>query len=201
MDVAKATEGLSLAQLTAILGYHVVPDVVAYSTDLGNTSLATTQGSSLEITVTPDGAAFVDGARIINTDILIPGGVIHAIDAVLSPATNDKQPTEVEFPADAAGTFVPFTSGILPATSTYAELVALAATTSFVVAPPSATGAAMGSGSVAMGSGSMTVSGMASGSASSVMPAQQTGNAGVRKEMTFFGAAVALGAAAFAMDL
>lgn len=174
---------LSTAQLETILNYHVVP-AVAYSTDLSNTSLPTLQGSNVNITVDGDGAAFVNGARIINTDIFIPGGVIHVIDSVLVPDAFDQLPEPV------SGSFVPFTSDVPAPTSTYAELEALAATTSFVAAGLVTAASSVGAASV---NGSMTMS--------AGMPAQQTGNAGSRKETPFLGAAVAIGAVAFAMDL
>lgn len=187
--IAAATADLSIEDLTAILQYHVVPSV-AYSTDLSNTTLPTLHGSELEITITPDGATFVDGARIINTDILIPNGVVHVIDQVLSPTVEDPQPGEDAIPT-AAGSVVPFTSVIPSPTSTFTEISVLDATTSFVAAGP-VTAAPSAAGNGSAGNGTVTTSGA---------PVQQTENTGPRKEMPFLGAAVAVGAMAFAMDL
>lgn len=174
---------------------------VAYSTDLSNTSLPTLQGSELDITVDPSGAVFVDGARVINTDVLLANGVLHVIDAVLSPDAQDTQPGEDAIPTGPASV-VPFTDGVEPETSVYSEL---SATTSFVAGGLVTAAAATASASMpADASGSMTASmsaeGRTSGSAS-VSPAQQTGNAGARKEMPYFAAAAAVGAVAFALDL
>jgi uncharacterized surface protein with fasciclin (FAS1) repeats len=47
------------------------------------TTLTTLQGSTLEITTV--GGAKVNGANIIQTDIECTNGVIHVIDAVLTP--------------------------------------------------------------------------------------------------------------------
>jgi uncharacterized surface protein with fasciclin (FAS1) repeats len=52
-------------------------DVVTQST------LTTLQGGTLEITT--EGGAKVNGANIIQTDIECTNGVIHVIDAVLTP--------------------------------------------------------------------------------------------------------------------
>ncbi|MFN4157236.1 MAG: fasciclin domain-containing protein [Gemmobacter sp.] len=73
----------NLAQLTAILTYHVVPGKVM-STDLSEGLMAATvQGS--EVTITLDGGAKVDGAMISTADIEASNGVIHVIDSVIMP--------------------------------------------------------------------------------------------------------------------
>lgn len=160
---------------------------VAYSTDLSNTSLPTLQGSSLDISIDANGAVFVDGARVINTDILIANGVIHVIDAVLNPETEDPQAGEPGIPT-AAASVVPFTSGVQPQTSIYSEL---SVTTSFVAAGLVSATPTASSGPAGNVSASATASGVV----------QQTGNAGVKKELPFFAAAVAVGAVALGMDL
>lgn len=83
------------AQLTAILGYHVVEGRVT-STALGN--LLVENGGSIEVT-TAMGASFTvtldmergilinDTVRIVMTDLDAVNGVIHVIDAVLVPPT------------------------------------------------------------------------------------------------------------------
>ncbi|MFN3972821.1 MAG: fasciclin domain-containing protein [Gemmobacter sp.] len=73
----------NLAQLTAILTYHVVPGKVM-STDLSEGLMAATvQGS--EVTITLEGGAKVDGAMISTADIEASNGVIHVIDSVIMP--------------------------------------------------------------------------------------------------------------------
>jgi transforming growth factor-beta-induced protein len=80
------TEGL-----TGILLYHVVPGVV-HSGDLvtllvdndGTVTVATAQGADVTFTVTDEGV-FINDAQIISTDIDAANGVIHVIDAVITP--------------------------------------------------------------------------------------------------------------------
>ena len=174
-------------QLAEILQYHVVQGTVGYSTTLANnTKLPTLNGEELDITISADGAVFVNSARVINADVLLENGVLHVIDEVLNPATPDAESSDNS--ADDAVSLpptVPFTSGIQPETSIYSELTQ---TTSFVAAglvtaAPNAT--------ASTGSGSGTTSGAV---------VEQTANAGVRREMPVL-AAVAVGAVAFAVHM
>jgi uncharacterized surface protein with fasciclin (FAS1) repeats len=71
-------------KLKAILLYHVV-DGRVYSEDaVAAKSAATLQGSKIEISV-KDGAAYVNGAKILATDVNASNGVIHVIDSVILP--------------------------------------------------------------------------------------------------------------------
>jgi len=71
-------------KLKAILLYHVV-DGRVYSEDAVKAkSAATLQGGKVEITV-KDGAAYVNGAKILATDVDAGNGVIHVIDSVILP--------------------------------------------------------------------------------------------------------------------
>jgi len=71
-------------KLKAILLYHVV-DGRVYSEDAVKAkSAATLQGGKVEITV-KDGAAYVNGAKILATDVDAGNGVIHIIDSVILP--------------------------------------------------------------------------------------------------------------------
>ena len=71
------------AALTKVLTYHVVPGKVM-AADVTNASTAkTVEGGSLSIDTT-DGVT-VDGARVVQTDILASNGVIHVIDTVIIP--------------------------------------------------------------------------------------------------------------------
>ncbi len=77
------------AKLAAILKYHVVPGRV-YSPDaVAAGSAKTLQGGSVEIAVI-NGAAKVNNANLVATDIDASNGVIHVIDAVLLPPSNDQ---------------------------------------------------------------------------------------------------------------
>ncbi|KAK3110536.1 hypothetical protein LTR53_015067 [Teratosphaeriaceae sp. CCFEE 6253] len=121
--IAGGTANITDEQLAEILQYPVVQGTVGYSTLLSNTSLPTQRGEDVKITVTEDGAVFVNSAR-----------VIHVIDEVLNPAKPNASPVENDSTSTMAtslATFVPFTSGIQPETSVYSELTQ---TTSFVAA-------------------------------------------------------------------
>lgn len=70
--------------LTAILTYHVVSGKVMAADVVNLTSATTVQGSDVTITVSDSGVQ-VDGANVIATDIQASNGVIHVIDAVITP--------------------------------------------------------------------------------------------------------------------
>jgi uncharacterized surface protein with fasciclin (FAS1) repeats len=71
------------AALAAILTYHVVSGKVM-STDLTNGMTATTVNGK-DVTITLDGGAKINGANIIQADIVTSNGVIHVIDSVILP--------------------------------------------------------------------------------------------------------------------
>ncbi|GAB7324943.1 hypothetical protein MBLNU13_g08753t1 [Cladosporium sp. NU13] len=175
-------------ELASILKYHVIQGTVGYSTTLSNnTKLPTLNGEELDITISADGAVFVNAARVINADVLLENGVLHVIDEVLNPATPDADPADNT--ADDAVSLppvVPFTSGIQPETSIFS---ALSKTTSLVAAglvtaTPNATASSAGAGS----------------GTTSAPVVEQTANAGARMEMPVL-AAVAVGAVAFAVQM
>ncbi len=70
--------------LTAILTYHVVSGTVRAADVVGLDSATTLQGSDIAISVSDDGVQ-VDGARVVATDIEASNGIIHVIDAVITP--------------------------------------------------------------------------------------------------------------------
>ncbi len=70
-------------KLTAVLTYHVVPGKVVAADVAGLKSAKTVQGQSLTID-TSEGVQ-VDGARVVQTDIVASNGVIHVIDTVVMP--------------------------------------------------------------------------------------------------------------------
>ena len=86
-------------QLAGILTYHVVSGKVLAKDVVNLTSAVTVNGQQVDIRV-EDGKVFVDGAQVVTTDILASNGVIHVIDSVLLPSSNDIVAT-----ARAAGTF------------------------------------------------------------------------------------------------
>lgn len=70
-------------QLIAILKYHVVPGKVL-AKDVKTMQAPTAQGQKVNIKVNSEGV-FVDGARVIKTDLLANNGVVHVIDSVIVP--------------------------------------------------------------------------------------------------------------------
>ncbi|NPV61456.1 MAG: fasciclin domain-containing protein [Methanotrichaceae archaeon] len=72
------------AALISVLTYHVVPGEVV-SSDLANgMKLQTVEGQDLTVNIT-DGSVMIDGAKVIQPDVMASNGVIHAIDTVLMP--------------------------------------------------------------------------------------------------------------------
>ena len=70
--------------LTDVLTYHVVPGKVLAEDVLGLSSATTVQGSDIAITIDGE-SVLVDDATVITTDIETSNGVIHVIDAVITP--------------------------------------------------------------------------------------------------------------------
>jgi len=71
------------AQLTEILGYHVLPGRTM-TEDLQNGTVRTVTGEALEVTV--QGTMIeINGARVLQPDIVTNNGVVHVIDRVLLP--------------------------------------------------------------------------------------------------------------------
>lgn len=71
-------------KLVAVLTYHVVPGKVMAADVAGKKTMAkSVQGG--EITVDGTNGVTVDGAKVIQADIVADNGVIHVIDAVILP--------------------------------------------------------------------------------------------------------------------
>jgi len=70
--------------LTSILTYHVVSGKVMAADVVNLTSATTLQGSDVSISVN-GGTVSVDDATVVATDIETSNGVIHVIDAVITP--------------------------------------------------------------------------------------------------------------------
>ena len=162
--ISSAVGGLSKAEAASILEYHVINGTVAYSSSLGNGSVATAAGTKLDIAV-EDGAIFVNSARVIIADILFSGGVIHVIDAVLNPNNVTKPDPSattpvVEYASATSGSMVPYTSAV--SFSPSRTIPALTATTDDV-----AKGYTTAAGGGAVGTHGGSASGSGSGSSSS----------------------------------
>ena len=72
--------------LTKILTYHVVPGTVM-AADVTDGDVATVEGQTVALS-TADGVT-VNGAKVIQADIVADNGVIHVIDAVILPPDVD----------------------------------------------------------------------------------------------------------------
>jgi transforming growth factor-beta-induced protein len=91
--------GLSKAELTNVLTYHVIAGAAAQSTDLKDDQvLVTLAGSPVLIDLT--GGVKVSDAEVTTADIVASNGVIHVIDKIILPPADDIVATAV-----AAGMF------------------------------------------------------------------------------------------------
>jgi uncharacterized surface protein with fasciclin (FAS1) repeats len=72
--------------LVKILTYHVVPGTVM-AADVTAGDVATVEGQN--ITLATDGGVTVNGAAVLQADVVASNGVIHVIDAVLLPPDVD----------------------------------------------------------------------------------------------------------------
>lgn len=78
------------AKLTAVLTYHVVPGTVT-STDVVKLNKAkTVQGAEITIK-TKEKTVMIDNAQVVAADILCSNGVIHVIDNVILPPSQEKE--------------------------------------------------------------------------------------------------------------
>ncbi|MBL0921407.1 MAG: fasciclin domain-containing protein [Phycisphaerales bacterium] len=77
----------NLAQLRAVLTYHVVPGRVYADQVVKLTAAPTVQGASAKVS-TRAGKVMIDNAAVVKTDIEASNGVIHVIDAVILPPSN-----------------------------------------------------------------------------------------------------------------
>jgi len=85
--------------LKAILTYHVVPGTVTAEQVVKLDNATTVNGQRVDIDVSNNGVT-VGGAKVVKTDIRCKNGIIHAIDSVILPSTDDLVDTAV-----AAGKF------------------------------------------------------------------------------------------------
>ncbi len=87
------------AKLAAILAYHVVPAKVVAADALKLSTADTVNGQRLALKV-EGGSLFIDGAKVVKTDVNASNGVIHVVDSVIIPSDKDIVAT-----ADGAGMF------------------------------------------------------------------------------------------------
>lgn len=90
--VVKLLEPANKEMLTNILTYHVVPKKLL-SENIAPMTLATVGGP--EVTITLDGeTVMIDGAKVIEADIIASNGVIHVVDKVLTPPVEAEEDAE-----------------------------------------------------------------------------------------------------------
>ncbi len=82
-ELARLLEPAGRGKLAGILACHVLPAKVM-AADVKTMKAKTIGGHELSVAVA-DGHVTVDGARVVETDIVASNGVIHAIDAVVLP--------------------------------------------------------------------------------------------------------------------
>lgn len=87
------------ALLVSVLTYHVVPGKVLAADVVKITAAGTVNGQRVDVAV-KDGGVKIDAATVVKTDIACSNGVIHVIDSVLMPSTDNIPAT-----ADKAGVF------------------------------------------------------------------------------------------------
>jgi len=93
--------------LSSILTYHVVSGKVLAGTvvTLDGKKVKTVNGDEVYVRA-GDAGVFVDGAKVVTTDIICDNGVIHVIDSVIIPGTYKPEP---KFnPKEEAGVSGPF---------------------------------------------------------------------------------------------
>ncbi len=90
-EISSVTSGLTDAQITTVLQYHVIADRI-YSTDLADgVEPATVSGQTLTVNIGESGVTITDkdatndDATVIQVNVNGTNGVIHVIDKVLIP--------------------------------------------------------------------------------------------------------------------
>lgn len=86
--VESLLEKKNRSTLTSILTYHVVAGAMPAKKVLTQNALTTVNGQRAALTLDKVGAS-IAGAKIVKTDIQCTNGVIHVIDAVMIPESND----------------------------------------------------------------------------------------------------------------
>jgi uncharacterized surface protein with fasciclin (FAS1) repeats len=82
-------------QLIGILTYHVVPGNVPAAKVVSLSGAKTLNGQQVDIKVA-DGKVSVDNANVVKTDIACSNGVIHVIDSVILPASDNIPATAIK---------------------------------------------------------------------------------------------------------
>lgn len=123
----------NVSALTDILTYHVVEGEVL-STDLSDGMVVPTlNGASITITI-DGGVVMINNATVVTADIQASNGVIHLIDTVLIPATNEPEEGPQTIAEIAAGN--PDFSSLVGALSSQGLVETFAGDGSFTVFAP-----------------------------------------------------------------
>ena len=114
-------------KLVSVLTYHVVAGEVPASKVVKLTGAKTVNGQQVDVKVDGD-AVMVDGAKVIATDITCSNGIIHVIDSVILPSTDNL--AEVATKAGKFNTLVAAAkaAGLVPALVGDTELTVFAPT-------------------------------------------------------------------------
>ena len=91
-------ESLSTSDQEGVMKYHLVPQVKYINQLTNELFLETMQGTTIKISVR-NGVTYVNGYRIVKSNLLMRNGVLHLIDGFLDPKSgkgssvvNDNQP-------------------------------------------------------------------------------------------------------------
>jgi len=87
--LVEGLDEIDVETLTEILTYHVVSGAFMAADVVNMTAIPTLQGGNLTVEVTEEGVK-VNGANVTATDIVCSNGVIHVIDAVLTPPAEEE---------------------------------------------------------------------------------------------------------------
>lgn len=71
-------------KLTTVLTYHVASGETASSDLSDGMQVSTVEGSDAEVML-KDGAAMIEGAKVVTPDVKASNGIVHIIDAVILP--------------------------------------------------------------------------------------------------------------------
>lgn len=90
LTTAEAIRAMSKEQVRSLIMYHVLYGrIVASAIPAGQNSVATANNGIAFVNKTTDGSIYVNSAKLMQTDITVANGYIHAIDRVLTPATGN----------------------------------------------------------------------------------------------------------------
>ena len=126
------------ARLTSVIGYHIIPSVIRVADiPIGTTSVKTLQGGNVTISKDASGVVTVNGAKVIQADVVAGAGVVHEINSVLQPqraSSSLSKSTGLQIPPP-SGTIATAASGI-PDLSTFAAAVAASPSISALAKAP-----------------------------------------------------------------